>query len=113
MLIFQPSNMALGATVPTFLAKKEVFEWLVQGKKTIDVRKGSPQQGETAVFLCGPRRLTLRVVKTESGQLSDVIREDNYRQIIPDAANLSDAFAYLRGIYGDYAGVFTAYTVTP
>ena len=105
--------MALGADVPTFLAKKEVFEWLTQGKKTIDVRKGTPQHGEVAVFLCGPRRLTLNVVKTESGRLTDVIRSDNYRQVIPVAANLSDALAYLRRIYGDCDGVFTAYTVAP
>jgi ASC-1-like (ASCH) protein len=99
--------------VPVFFAKKEVFEWLSQGKKTIDVRKGGPQQGEVAVFLCGPRRLALKVVKTESGRLTDVIRVDNYRQVIPAAESLSDSLAYLRGIYGVCDGVFTAYTVAP
>ena len=99
--------------MPTFLAKKEVFIWLKQGKKTIDIRKGNPQQGGTVQFICGPHRLTLRVVETQSGKLTEMIRPDNFRQVIPSAATVDDAVAYLRRLYGVYDGVFTAYTVAP
>lgn len=99
--------------MPTFLAKKEVFLWLKQGKKTIDVRKGYPQQGVIIQFICGPYRLKLRVVEVHCGKLSDVIRSDNFNQVIPSAVCLEDALGYLRGIYGGYDGVFTAYTVAP
>jgi len=98
--------------LPTFLAKKEVFEWLKQGKKTIDVRKGNPQCGDNALFVCGPYRLAMRIVGIQSGRLTDVIRQDNFRQVIPSAQSVDDALAYLRRIYGDCDGIFTAYTVT-
>jgi ASC-1-like (ASCH) protein len=98
--------------LPSFLAKKEIFEWLKQGKKTIDVRKGNPQNGGNVLFVCGPYRLAMRIVGTQSGRLTDVIRQDNFRQVIPSAQSVDDALAYLRRIYGDCDGIFTAYTVT-
>ena len=52
-------------------------------------------------------------MKTESGQLAEILRLDNFRQVIPSAVELGDAVGYLRGIYGDYDGVFTAYYVEP
>jgi ASC-1-like (ASCH) protein len=100
--------------LPFFLAKKEVFEWLTQGKKTIDVRKGDSKPGEIAVFQSGPHALRLKIVKTESGRLTEVLRSDNFKQVIPSAVALGDAVDYLRGLYGGvYDGVFTAYYVVP
>jgi ASC-1-like (ASCH) protein len=99
--------------MPTLLAKREVFDWLMQGKKTIDVRKGTPKSGDTVLFISGPRRLTLRVVGTQSGKLTDVVRLDNFRQVIPSAQSLDEALAYFCQFYGACEGVFTAYTVAP
>ncbi len=98
--------------MPLFLAKKEVFGWVKTGEKTIDVRKGEPQHGETATFLSGPSKLTFRIAKTESGQLTEIVTCHNYKSIIPSAKNLSDALSYFRGLYGSYDGVFTAYHLT-
>jgi ASC-1-like (ASCH) protein len=98
--------------LPSFLAKKEIFEWLKQGKKTIDVRKGNPQYGGNVLFVCGPYRLAMRIVDIQSGQLTDLIRQDNFRQVIPSAQSVDDALAYLRRIYDDCDGIFTAYNVT-
>jgi hypothetical protein len=97
--------------LPLFFAKKEVFKWLVQGQKTIDVRKGNPIVGEFAIFQSGPQSLKFRIVKRESGKLEDILRLDNFKIVIPSAANLGDAIGYLRGIYGVYEGVFTAYYI--
>jgi ASC-1-like (ASCH) protein len=98
--------------LPTFLAKKQVYLWLKEGKKTIDVRKGDAKPGNSAVFICGPYRLEMKVLGTQTGRLEEVIREDNFRQVIPLAASLGDALGYLRGIYGCCDGVFTAYSVS-
>jgi hypothetical protein len=95
--------------LPLLFAKKEVFIWLKEGKKTIDVRKGSPRPGDVAIFQSGPFSLTRKILKTETGALGEVVRKDNFRQVIPSAAVLGDAIAYLRGLYCDYDGVFTAY----
>jgi ASC-1-like (ASCH) protein len=99
--------------VPLFLAKKEVFDWLSQGLKTIDIRKGNPRNGDIAVFVCGSRRLLLKVVKIQSGGLMDLVRPDNYCKIIPTAVSVDDVVVYLRRIYGSVDGFFTAYTLAP
>ena len=97
--------------MPLFFTKKEVFHWLSQGQKTIDVRKGNTKPGEIAVFQSGPRILRLKIVKTECGQLTEILRLDNFTAIIPSAVVLSDAVGYIQGIYGVYDDVFTAYYV--
>ena len=84
--------------LPLFWAKKEVFAWLKTGTKTIDVRKGSPRTGSMTFFQSGPNYLELSIVKKETGLLKEVIRQDNFKSIIPTAT-----------IYGSDAGVFTAY----
>jgi ASC-1-like (ASCH) protein len=99
--------------LPWFLAKKEVFEWLLSGQKTIDVRKGNLKPGEIAVFQSGPRTLRLRIVKTENGELLDILRLDNFKAIIPSALEFEDAVGYFTGIYGVCDGFFTAYYVEP
>ena len=95
--------------MPLFFTKKEMFEWLKMGKKTIDIRKGNSHRGEVAVFQSGPNVLRLKIVKKETGRLTEVVRSDNYRLVLPSAMTLGDAVAYLRRLYGGYDGVFTAY----
>ena len=90
-------------------AKKEVFLWLKEGKKTIDIRKGNPKPGDIAIFQSGPFSLSMRILKTETGSLRDVVRADNFRKVIPTASVLKDAIDYLCDLYGDIDGVFTAY----
>jgi ASC-1-like (ASCH) protein len=97
--------------LPLFFAKKEVFQWLSTGQKTIDIRKGSPKPGEIAVFQSGSQILRLKIVKTECGQLTDILRLDNFKTIIPSAAVLEEAISYLRKIYNINERVFTAYYV--
>jgi hypothetical protein len=103
----------LGANVPLFPTKKEVFPWLLNGKKTIDIRKGNLRRGDTAVFQSGAHILRLKILKNRSGQLTEIVRTDNFGQVIPWAKNLGEATAYLRELYPGYAGVFTAYYVEP
>jgi ASC-1-like (ASCH) protein len=97
--------------MPLFWAKKEVFEWLRSGQKTIDVRKGQPHNGVEAVFQCGPCVLRLRIVCKEVGKLAEVVRLDNFKRVIPVAGSLEEAIEYFCGLYGDCEGVFTAYYV--
>jgi ASC-1-like (ASCH) protein len=99
--------------LPLLYARKEVFTWIKQGKKTIDIRKGLPKRGEIAVFQSGPYSLKSRIIKIECGLLVEVLRTDNYRLVVPSSQSLSQAIDYLRGIYGDCDGVFSAYYVVP
>lgn len=52
-------------------------------------------------------------MKKETGRLMEVVRSDNYRLIIPSAAALDDAVAYLLGLYDGYDDIFTAYYIEP
>ena len=99
--------------MPVFRTKKEAYEWLVSGKKTVDIRKGSPFQGQVAVYLSGRKVLRMKIVKRETGRLQEVVRSDNYKSVIPSALTVEDAFAYLQRLYDGYDGVFTAYYVEP
>ncbi len=95
--------------MPLFYTKKEVFEWLKQEQKTIDIRKGMPKGGEFAFFQCGPHILKLRIVGRESGKLEEVVRLDNFMCVVPTAKGIFEAWTYLHKLYAGYDGVFTAY----
>ncbi|MGF3522508.1 MAG: hypothetical protein ACQXXJ_05360 [Candidatus Bathyarchaeia archaeon] len=95
--------------MPLLPAKSEVFAWIKAGHKTIDVRKGKPARGEIAVIQCGKNYLRLPIMKTETGCLTDVIRADNFKLVVPTAITLQDALDYLKNLYGASSGVFTAY----
>ena len=95
--------------MPLLYARKEVFQALKDGKKTIDVRRGKPKGGDFAVFQCGSGVLKLRIVEVESGLLSELVRVDNFLHVIPWVGSLDEALAYVQGLYPDCIGVFTAY----
>ena len=96
--------------MPLLRAKREVFEWIKTGKKTIDIRKGCGREGDTAYIQSGKDHLKLRIVRKEHGKLEEVITQQNYKLIIPTAKTVQDAIDYLQDIYGkQYGGTYTAY----
>jgi ASC-1-like (ASCH) protein len=99
--------------LPVFRTKKEAFEWLKTGKKTIDIRKGEPLRGEIAVYLSGRSILRMKITKRETGRIEEVVRLDNFRFVIPSAVTVEEAVSYLRQLYCSYDGVFAAYHVAP
>jgi hypothetical protein len=95
--------------MPMLFAKKEVFTWIKEGKKTIDIRKGKHKPGRIIFFLSGPNRLMIPITKMETGKINSLVTEENYKQVIPSALRLQDAYNYLQRFYGEYDGIFTAY----
>ena len=85
--------------MPLFRTKKEPFEWISSGKKTIDVRKGNPRRGEIAVYLSGRNILKKKISRTETGKLREVVHLNNFKQIIPSAETIDDAIIYLLKLY--------------
>ncbi len=98
-----------GFVVPLFLAKSEVFAWFKDGRKTIEIRLGGPWSGETAVVQSGRKNLWFRIVKKETGKLTEVITAENYRSVIPVAKDLDSARDYVAKLYDDSGKLFTAY----
>jgi len=93
-----------------FTAKKEAFEWIRTGQKSIELRRGKAKQGNNAVFQCGKHILIGIIVKKEEGSLRDVLREDNYKNTIPSANNLEEAINYIKKLYGTVEETFTAHS---
>ena len=54
--------------------------------------------------------LQLSIVKKETGTLTEVITQENFRSIIPSANNLRDAIDYLQG-YTEQIKVFSPLTI--
>ncbi len=50
-----------------------------------------------------------RILRTHEGRLEEVLNVDTYRQIVPSAKNLDEAFAFVRKIYPLTDGAFTTY----
>jgi len=89
--------------------RKEVFEWIKSGNKNIELRRGKAKKGDDAVFQCGRRIVRGKIIKKEEGSFTDVLRKDNYKAVIPSAKSLEDAIGYLKRLYSDTNGTFTAY----
>jgi len=78
------------------MVKKEVFEWIITGKKTIELRRGKAKAGEQAVFQCGRKILRGKIVRTDEGNLLTLLQKIDFKQIIPTAHNVEEAKAYVK-----------------
>ncbi|MEM3551541.1 MAG: hypothetical protein QXV01_10680 [Candidatus Bathyarchaeia archaeon] len=95
--------------MPLFIVKKEVFEWIKTGQKTVELRKGKAKAGDQAVFQCGRNILRGYIIRKDEGSLSTLLRNLNFKEIIPIANNVEGATAYVKRLYGTTEGTFTAY----
>ena len=65
--------------------------------------------GDVIVFQCGRNILRRKIIKREEGNLTDLVRQDNYKKIIPSDNILEEAINYIKKLYGTTEGVFTVY----
>jgi len=97
--------------MPLFRTKREYFEWIKSGAKTIDLRRGKPKKGDVAVFLCGREVLRKKIILKKTGKLEDILTEENYRQVVPNSKSITDAMERVRSLFGTTDGEFTAYQI--
>jgi len=58
--------------MPLFMVKREVFEWIRTGQKSIELRRGRAREGDKAVFQCGQNILRGIILKKEEGKKHEV-----------------------------------------
>ncbi|MEM3618140.1 MAG: hypothetical protein QXK47_03590 [Candidatus Bathyarchaeia archaeon] len=92
-----------------FMVKKEVFEWIKTGQKTIELRKGKAKAGDHAVFQCGRNILIGKIIGKDEGNLATLLHNLNFKEIIPTANTVEEATAYIESLYGTTEVTFTAY----
>jgi len=97
--------------MPLFRTKREYFEWIENGQKTVDLRRGKAKQGDFAVFLCGRKVVRKRIIKRVEGEVCELITEKNYCQFVPVAHSRNEVLARLKKLYSDVDGTFTAYYI--
>jgi len=97
---------------PLFMVKKEVLVWIKTGKKTIEVRKGRAKAGDQAVFQCGRHIFRRKIVRKDEGNLSTLLQDFNFKEIIPIAHSIEETKTYIKKLYGTTDGIFTAYQFT-
>lgn len=95
--------------MPLFMVKKEAFEWIKTRQKTIELRKGKAKSGDQAVFQCGRNILRAKIIRKDQGNLSALLQNFNFKEIIPTANSTKEAKAYVKKLYGITGGTFTAY----
>jgi ASC-1-like (ASCH) protein len=56
------------------MVKREVYERIRSGKKTVELRKGKAKSGDQAVFQCGRSILSVKLIRRGSAisQIQDV-----------------------------------------
>jgi ASC-1-like (ASCH) protein len=91
------------------MVKKEVFEWIQTGKKTIELRKGKAKSGDQVVFQCGRNILRGKIISKNEGNLSTLLHNLDFKEIIPTANSVEEATVYIKKLYGAADGTFTAY----
>ena len=91
------------------MVKKEVFEWIKTWQKTIELRTGKARAGDEAVFQCGRNILRGKIINKNEGNLSTLLHNLDFREIIPTANSIEEATVYIKKLYGAADGTFTAY----
>jgi ASC-1-like (ASCH) protein len=90
--------------------KRETYEWITAGRKTIELRKGKAKKGEKATFLSGRKQMAKgRITRKQEGSLPDLLTLANYQNVVPSARTLGEAMEYIRRMYNSTEGTFTAY----
>ncbi len=86
--------------MPLFRVYKDIFEFIADGSKTIEVRTRL-LKGDTAVFQCGRSIIRKKITGRQEFVLGDGFLEKNWKRIVPRAASLQSARERLTGIFPD------------
>jgi ASC-1-like (ASCH) protein len=96
--------------VPGFRIKKQVYDWIKTGEKTIELRKGKNQRGSCITFLNGRKQCVKGVIlRKREGKLDEVLNETTFKKIVPTAKTLDEAMEFIKQLYHSTEGTFTAY----
>ena len=87
-----------------------MYEWIKSGRKTIELRRGRPRDGDDITFLGGRgERLKGCILRKSEGKLDDVLNSFTYNKIVPTAKSLDEALKFIMTIYPFTEGIFTTY----
>ncbi len=97
--------------MPLFPVKKEVFEWIRENKKTVEIREGRSKRGNEAVFRSGRNVARRKIVETREGRLRYLLLYYGFKKVIPTVHTLEETLRFYEGLGHDINGTFTAYVL--
>ena len=96
--------------MPLFMVKKEKFEWIRSGRKTVELRKGKAMSGDEAVFKCGRNNeLRGKITRKYEDTLPKLLQIIDFKEINPTAKSVEDVIDSIKKLYGTTDGTFAAY----
>lgn len=97
--------------MPLFPVKKQVFEWIKENRKTIEIRRGKAKKGNEAVFRSGRRMVRRKIIETREGHLRYLLLHYGFKNVIPAVQTLEETLRFYRDLGHDINGMFTAYVL--
>ncbi len=93
------------------MVKKEVFKWIENRQKHVEIRKGKPMQGDKAVFQCGKCIIRRKIVSKQTGQLADLLNAVGFKNAVPNAESLEEAIRFYEDLGYSAGTQLTAYVL--
>ncbi len=97
--------------MPLFPVKKQVFEWIRENKKTIEIREGKSKRGGEAVFRSGRNVVRRKISETREGRLRYLLLNYGFKKIVPTVHTLEEALRFFETLGHDINGIFSAYVL--
>ena len=90
--------------MPLFMIKREYFDLIRIGKKTVELRKKDgpwkyAKVGDAAVFLCGKETERRTITSIQEGTLEEIFSNVDFRRILPNTGSLEEAIQLVRRLY--------------
>lgn len=90
--------------MPLFMIKREYFDLIRIGKKTVELRKKDgpwkyAKVGDEAVFLCGKETERRTITSIREGSLEGIFSKVDFRRILPNTRSRKEAIQLIRRLY--------------
>lgn len=97
--------------MPLFPVKKQVFEWIRQDRKTVEIKEGKSKKGNEAVFRSGRNMVRKKIIETKEGRLRYLLLHYGFKKVVPIAHTLEETFRFYETLGHNINGIFTAYVL--
>jgi ASC-1-like (ASCH) protein len=97
--------------MPLFPVRKQVFEWVREKKRTVEIREGKSKKGDEAVFRSGKEVVRRPITERREGHLRYLLLHYGFKRVIPTVHTLEETLRFYESLGCNINGIFTAYVL--
>ncbi len=97
--------------MPLFPVRKQVFEWISENKRTVEIREGKSKKGDEAVFRSGKNVVRRLITERREGHLRYLLLHYGFKRVIPTVHTLEETLRFYESLGTNINGIFTAYVL--